>query len=131
MHLTIRLPVGRLSIALGLTGALLALCALRALPARADPDDPTGAVEVRLFQAVSIYARPDPASPIVTVLPPASVVDKVVAQVGADGAVWVLVKTPDGVLLGWMRLSDFLAGSNEDVVTTGASMPIPFFLPLP
>lgn len=130
MRVMLRLPAGRLSVALALSAALLALFALHALPARADSDNPTATVEVRLVVSVTTHAQPDPASPVVATLPVGTLVDKIGAQMGTDGVMWVQVRAPDATPLGWMHLSDFLSGTNEDAPMFAAPPFVPFF-PLP
>ena len=96
---------------LGIGLALVALMALRTVPVHADPEDPTPSIDMRLTQAVTVYAEPDANSAVVAILQPGTVVTGVGRQRGADGALWQHVTTPGGEGLSWMRIADFMTGA--------------------
>jgi hypothetical protein len=138
---TSALRVPRLWVIAAIGFGMLALVAwsLHAAPAHAQDDQPIGQTEVRLTQPTTTYQQPDPNSPVVANLPAGSVVEGIGGQIGADGQMWEQVTMPDNTPLGWMRLSDFLAGTStvgENGVTivapvAGEPAALPIASPLP
>jgi hypothetical protein len=86
--------------------ALLALLALRALPASADT------FEVHVQTSVTTHVQPSASSAIAGTLTPGQSYIVTDTRV-ADGATWNALLTPDGVSLGWANAADLEVSTPE------------------
>ena len=96
-------------------GAVLASLASTALPVRAQ-EDQVFYTEMRLIGPLKTYAEASSSSAIKATLDAGSVVDVLTTGriVGADGALWARVRSPNGEDLGWAIMTEVnTAAGNE------------------
>jgi hypothetical protein len=100
--------------------AVAVAAVLLSLPAQAPPaaaqDEPVFFTEMRLVGPLTTYAEANASSPVKANVPSGSVVDALANSrvVGADGVLWTRVRQPDGVDLGWVKVTDLnVAAGNE------------------